>query len=233
MTKRPILLPSLLSAPFDRLGETIRSMEQAGAHVFHYDVMDGHFVPNITIGPLIIDSLGDSVNCEFDAHLMVTNPSTQMKWFNKPRVRSVTLHVETSSGDMKKDLQWLKDHGKRAGAAISPPTTLAKLEPILPIVDQVLVMTVYPGFAGQAFLKETLPKIEELAAIRERSGYDFTIQVDGGINRETLRFVHDAGAEEIVSGAAIFDGGDPAGEFIRLNEMMNSWREDHASARSK
>lgn len=223
MTADPILLPSLLSAPFARLGESIREMERAGAHVFHFDVMDGHFVPNITIGPLIIDSLDGETEAEFDVHLMVTNPSRQIKWFDRPRVRSLSIHVETSS-DVRKDLLWIQEQNKRAGVAFSPPTPVERLKPILASVDQILVLSVYPGFPGQTFLKEALGKIEELVRLREREGLNYRIQVDGGINRETLRWVRDAGADEVISGNTIFSAEDPAGAFHELSGLLKAER---------
>lgn len=221
MNARAILLPSLLSAPFDRLGESVHNLHNAGASVFHFDVMDGHFVPNITIGPLVLDSL-NIPGCVFDVHLMVTNPSRQIKWFHHENVRSLSIHIETSS-DIKKDLEWIRENGKRSGVALNPPTTLDKLNPLLPYVDQILVMSVYPGFPGQTFLHESLSKIEALAELREREGLSFLIQVDGGINEETLRWVNDAGADEIVSGNTIFSAQNPADAFKRLSGLLQEW----------
>lgn len=222
MSGKTILLPSLLSAPFDRLGESVQLMQSAGASVFHFDVMDGHFVPNITIGPLVLDSLKKLANCYFDVHLMVTNPSQQIKWFDRQNVRSLSIHIETPS-DIKQDLQWIRDSGKRSGVALNPPTPVEKLKPLMPYVDQILVMSVYPGFPGQTFLNESLAKIEALAELREREGLSYLIQVDGGINEETMRWVNDAGADEIVSGNTIFSAANPAGAFQRLSGLLQEW----------
>ncbi|MDP8243106.1 MAG: ribulose-phosphate 3-epimerase [Candidatus Hinthialibacter antarcticus] len=222
MSCKTILLPSLLSAPFDRLGESVQNMKSAGASVFHFDVMDGHFVPNITIGPLVLDSLKNIPDCAFDVHLMVTNPSRQIKWFDRENVRSLSIHIETSS-DIKQDLQWIRDSGKRSGVALNPPTTVEKVHPLLPYVDQILVMSVYPGFPGQTFLNESLAKIEALAELREREGLSYLIQVDGGINEETMRWVNNAGADEIVSGNTIFSDPNPANAFQRLSGLLKEW----------
>ncbi len=222
MSSGTILLPSLLSAPFDRLGECVRSLKDSGASVFHFDVMDGHFVPNITIGPLIIDCLQPISGCQFDVHMMVTNPSRQIKWFDRPNVRSLSIHIETSS-DIKQDLNWIRESGKRSGIALNPPTTIDKLKPILAYVDQILVMSVYPGFPGQTFLNESLNKIESLVKLREKEGLSYCIQVDGGINEETMRWVNDAGADEIVSGHTILSAPDPAQAFQRLSELLREW----------
>lgn len=219
----PLLLPSILSAPFATLGASLASLESAGARVFHYDVMDGHFVPNLSIGPVLIDSLiRCGVRTQFDVHLMVTNPELQMKWFNLSTVRSISIHNEASQ-DIKRDLTWIRDQGKRGGVAINPPTSVEALEHILDIVDQVLVMSVYPGFAGQPFLEESLPKIESLAERREKRGYRYSIQVDGGINPQTIQSVLNAGADEIVSGSTIFDDKDPPTAFQRLDQLMSSY----------
>lgn len=222
-----MLMPSLLSAPFERLGPAIEELQKAGAHVFHYDVMDGHFVPNLTIGPVLIESLQKSgVTCEFDVHLMVTNPEIQMKWFNVDLVRSVTIHHEVSR-NIKRDMGWIREHGKKAGLALNPPTEIREVEANLEHVDQVLVMSVYPGFAGQPFLHESLAKIEALVALRAKYDYHYTIQVDGGINPDTIQAVIDAGVDEVVSGSAIFSQSDPQKAYHDLcNRTPNSPAKD-------
>lgn len=229
MSKAAAILPSILSAPFSSLEPSLRVLEDAGAEVFHYDVMDGHFVPNLSVGPVVIDSLiKHKVDTRFDVHLMVTNPELQMKWFRKSTVRSVSIHTETTQ-NIRGALRWLRENGLESGIALNPPSPVKDLFPLLEQTDQILVMSVYPGFSGQKFLQEALPKIESLVVERERQGLSFRIQVDGGINEETIRWVSEAGADEIVSGSAIFDAADPAATFQSLTNLANSPQQAAAS----
>ncbi len=216
-----IVLPSLLSAPFDRLGDSIRELEQVGVSLFHYDVMDGHFVPNLTIGPLIIKSLQPHISSQFDAHLMVTNPETQLAWFDLPSVRSLSIHIEASK-NLDADLKTIQSFNKKAGIVINPPTEVEKLDPYLEKVDQILVMSVHPGFGGQKFMENSLPKIEYLANRKSKEGFEYQIQVDGGINKETIRWVYDAGATEIVAGDAVFNTENPPETYRRLMSIIGN-----------
>ncbi len=197
----------------------MRNLETAGADVFHYDVMDGHFVPNLTIGPLIIKSLHNRLQSRFDVHLMVANPDVQIAWFDLPAVRSLTIHVEASR-DLASDLQRIRQRNKRAGITLNPPTPSHSLDPYLETIDQVLVMSVNPGFAAQTFLREALPKIESIAERREKMGLEFIIQVDGGINQETIAWVRDVGADEVVAGNAIFGAANPAAAYTYLYDKL-------------
>ncbi len=215
------LLPSLLSAPFYCLGEAIHELEEAGADLFHYDVMDGHFVPNLTVGPLIIESLAGHIDTNFDVHLMVTNPEIQIPWFDLPAVRSITIHIEASA-DVVTDLNNIRQQGKKAGISLNPETPVDTLDPILHEVDQILIMAVNPGFPAQVFMKASLEKIEYAAKKRTELGLDYIIQVDGGINPETISWVRDAGAEEIVAGNAIFNTDDPAQAYKELYTMITA-----------
>jgi len=219
MNTHSLLLPSILSAPLNRLGEALRELENAGATLFHFDVMDGHFVPNLTLGPLVIESLQGHIRSAFDVHLMVTNPEEQITWFDLPSVRSLTIHIEASS-DIIRDLRGIRERGKLAGISLNPPTPVSEIEPVLEEVDQVLVMSVHPGFAGQEFMEDALPKIETLAKRKAKSGLPYAIQVDGGINLETIRLVSTAGAEEIIAGNAIFAAENPVAAYQELREIM-------------
>ena len=220
MSSNPIILPSLLSAPFFNLGKAILDLEAQGVAVFHYDVMDGHFVPNLTFGPVILKNLvDDGIQSKFDVHLMVTNPAEMVPWFDLSNVRSITLHIETSA-DIIGTLRDIRGRTKLAGISLNPPTDVRKLDAILPEIDQILVMTVNPGLPAQQFMAETLPKIAYFAQQKAKHGYSYTIQVDGGIHEATIRLVRDAGAEEIVSGSAIFASDTPANQFLRLKDIL-------------
>lgn len=217
----PIVVPSLLSAPFDRLGEAVASLEDAGVRLLHYDVMDGHFVPNLTMGPLIINNLQDKVQSQFDVHLMVTNPEEQIDWFDLPSVRSITIHVEASK-DMARDLNEIRRRGKKAGASINPNTSPTELEPYLNLFDQVLVMTVFPGKGGQAFIPETVESIRYMARRKQEEGLSYIIQVDGGIKPETIAIAAQAGAEELVAGSAVFKHSNYAKAIQTMMDLITS-----------
>ena len=219
MTSNAIILPSLLSAPFFNLGKSILDLETQGVRVFHYDVMDGHFVPNLTFGPCVLKSLGDLVQSKFDVHLMVTNPEEMIAWFDLPNVRSITVHIE-SSKDIHCDIKNIKNRNKWAGISLNPSTPAGKLKLLLSEIDHILVMTVHPGLPAQKFINDTLSKIEYFAAQKKQYGYSFKIQVDGGIQEETMKWVLDAGADEIVSGNAIFAADDPVKQYLILNDIL-------------
>ncbi|MFH1741602.1 MAG: ribulose-phosphate 3-epimerase [bacterium] len=213
------VLPSLLSAPFDRLGEAVRALEAAGCRLLHYDVMDGHFVPNLTIGPLIISSLAPHTASEFDVHPMVTNPEVVYPWFLLDRVRSITIHGEATP-NLHALLMKIRAEGKLAGVSLNPATPIDSLVYVLPYLDLVQVMTVNPGFGGQSFLPEIIPKIRALRALRDEKQAEFIIQVDGGINTETLDTVLQSGAEEIVAGNAIFGASDPVSAYLDFDRRV-------------
>ncbi len=218
-TKR--ILPSIIAAPFDSLGESIRSLEQAGMELLHFDVMDGHFVPNLTLGPLIIQSLNNKLKSLYDVHLMVTNPETQVEWFNIPSVRSLTVHIETIDQNFTL-LSKIRNFGKETGITLNPPTDIHSLDPVLDTVDQVLVMTVHPGFSGQKFMPEMLSKAEYLANRREQSGYTYRIQMDGGIGAETVSSAFNAGVDEFVAGSAIFHAPNPLKAYRSLCQSVGA-----------
>jgi ribulose-phosphate 3-epimerase len=195
--------PSILSADFARLGEQVREAEQAGAERIQIDVMDGHFVPNITVGPLVIKALRPHTSLVLEAHLMIERPELYIDEFAEAGADYIIVHVETCP-HLHRTVQQIRDEGKRAGVAINPATPLVALEEILEYVDMVTVMTVNPGFGGQDFIHSMLPKIARLRSIVDDLGLECDIQVDGGVHEETAPLVVEAGANVLVAGSAVY-----------------------------
>jgi ribulose-phosphate 3-epimerase len=210
-----IVAPSLLSADFSRLGEQIASAEKGGAGVIHFDVMDGHFVPNITIGPPVLKAVRRATKLPIDAHLMIENADRYLDAFVDAGANWISLHVEAVP-HLQRAVAHLQKRGVRAGVVLNPATPLATLEEILPEVDYVLVMSVNPGFGGQSFIPSSLDKIRRLKKMIAERGSRAQIEVDGGIDVKTARPVVEAGAEVLVAGSAVFDGGDPEAGVRRL-----------------
>src|SRR5512135_1157588 len=210
MTRKIKIAPSLLSADFARLGEEIKAVEAAGADIIHVDVMDGHFVPNITIGPLIAEAARRSTKLPIDVHLMITNPELYIADFAKAGADYLTVHVETAF-HLNRLVQSIKEHqGVRAGVSLNPATPLASLDYILPEVDMVLIMSVNPGFGGQAFIPSALDKIAKLRKRIDELGLRTEIEVDGGVKPENAASVINAGADILVAGSAVFGKKDYA-----------------------
>jgi ribulose-phosphate 3-epimerase len=207
---RPILLaPSLLAADFRQLGEQVRQAEQAGADWFQADIMDGHFVPNISFGPLVIDALKDATGCVLDIHLMISNPDQYVDEFVRAGARNITVHVETCT-HLHRTIQEIKAAGITAGAALNPATPLYVLDEVLDDLDLVLIMSVNPGFGGQRYIPHTTDKIRRMRArLDERGLGRIHLQVDGGISAANVREVVEAGITNIVAGSSIF--GHPDG----------------------
>jgi ribulose-phosphate 3-epimerase len=206
---RPIrIAPSLLAADFSQLGAQIADAEAAGAELFHFDVMDGQFVPNITMGPVVLEGVRRATKLPIDVHLMIVQPERYIDAFAKAGATSIDVHVETCP-DLPAVIQQIHDTGCKAGVAINPETPAEALSQAMPLLDIVLVMTVNPGFGGQKFIPEMLAKITRLNEMANSTGRDITIAIDGGINLETIAAAAKAGGEVLIAGNAIF--GNPAG----------------------
>jgi ribulose-phosphate 3-epimerase len=218
---------SILSADFCRLGEGVAAAERAGADYIHCDVMDGHFVPNITIGPLVVEAVRRATSLPLDVHLMIAHPERYVPSFAAAGASNLTVHVETCP-HLHRTVQQIRELDVGASVTINPATPLTVLDEILSYVDMVLLMTVNPGFGGQAFVETMLDKIERLRETVTRRGLDVDIEVDGGINADTARGVVAAGANVLVSGSAIFA---PSGTFADADTVANGIRALRRAAR--
>ena len=209
------IAPSILSADFSRLGEHVRIVEEAGAEYLHLDVMDGHFVPNITLGPPVVSALRKGSGMLFDAHLMIENPDLYAQRFIEAGADLVTVHAEASP-HLHRTIQMIKKSGARAGVALNPSTHPSAIEYVLGMVDLVLVMTVNPGFGGQEFIAGMVAKIRAVGKMLERAGSSAEIQVDGGITTATAPVVYGAGATVLVAGSSVFDSANPGAAVREL-----------------
>ncbi|GLX68408.1 ribulose-phosphate 3-epimerase [Paenibacillus glycanilyticus] len=211
-----IIAPSILSADFARLGEEIKAAEQAGADWIHVDVMDGHFVPNLTFGPPVIAAVRSATKLPFDVHLMIERPELSIPAYAAAGADRITVHAEATV-HLHRTIQQIKDLGLPAGVALNPATPLSVLEHIIGDVDLVLIMTVNPGFGGQAFIEESLNKLRQLRKMLDERGLSHVhVQVDGGINSVTAKQVVDAGANVLVAGNAVFGERDRAAAIAAL-----------------
>ena len=211
------ILPSILSADFANLERDVRELEQIGIDMFHIDVMDGNFVPNISFGFPIIEAIRSKTDKIFDCHLMIARPEEYVERFCNAGCDMVSFHIEATN-HADRVIQIIKNSGKKAGMVLNPQTPIESVKYLLPKLDYVLIMTVNPGFGGQKFIPEMLEKIEELAKIREEKGYSFLIQVDGGVNIETSKLCRDKGANLLVCGSFLFGAEDKEktlGELLR------------------
>lgn len=199
-----LIAPSILSADFANLESEIKSVEAAGADWLHVDVMDGHFVPNLTIGPLVVEAIRDKTDLPLDCHLMVSRPEDWIEPFAKAGADVITIHAEAAT-HLHRQLSMIRELGCKAGVSINPGTSLATIEEALDYVDLVLVMSVNPGFGGQKFIETVVSKIERLAGVRGKR--DFVIEVDGGVKADNIGRLRKAGADVFVAGSAVF--GDP------------------------
>jgi ribulose-phosphate 3-epimerase len=205
--RRMLIAPSLLSADFTRLGEEVCAVEKAGADWLHVDVMDGRFVPNITIGPLVTKAVRRVTSLPLDVHLMIESPERYVDAFAKAGANTIGVHAETCP-HLHRTVEAIREAGARAAVAINPATPASAVQEVLGDVDQVLVMTVNPGFGGQKFIENTLPKIETLRRWIDERGLEIALAVDGGIGPETIARAARAGADVFVAGTAVFDAGD-------------------------
>ena len=201
--------PSILSSDYGKLSSELKRMEDCGADMLHIDVMDGHFVPNITLGAPIVKCIRKSSSLPFDVHLMISDPYKYIPDFVKAGSDIITFHVESDS-DIEKTIDLILASGKKAGLSVKPKTPIEAVYPYLDKLSMVLVMTVEPGFGGQSFMEDMMPKVSAVKAESDRRGLDIDIQVDGGINKDTISVAAKAGANVFVSGNAIFSSDDAA-----------------------
>lgn len=215
------IAPSILSADFSRLGQEIRAVERAGADLIHVDVMDGHFVPNITIGPLVVSGLRKLTSLPLDVHLMIEHPDQFVEDFAQAGSNWLTIHIETG-GPLRKTIQKIRDLKVRPGIVLNPDTPLRRLYPFLEGIDLVLLMSVYPGFGGQSFIPDTLKKLEKLRSLIDQHGYPIEIEVDGGIKVENIKPIAKAGADIFVLGTGIFKTKNYKRTIERLRREIDS-----------
>ena len=211
------IAPSILSADFSRLGEEIKAIDYAGADYVHVDVMDGHFVPNITIGPLIVDAVRPVTELPLDVHLMIENPDQYIPGFAKAGADIIVVHAEAVR-HLHRTVQLIKSLGKKAGVSLNPATSLSALDIILPELDLVLLMTVNPGFGGQSFIESSLPKISELRHRIDALGLPIELEVDGGVKVDNIEQIAAAGADVFVAGSAVFGADDYKATISQLKE---------------
>lgn len=211
------IAPSILAANFAKLGEEVAEVEKAGADWIHIDVMDGHFVPNISFGAVVMEAIRPLTKLPFDVHLMIENADRYVESFAKAGADYITVHVEASP-HLHRTIQLIRSFGVKPGVVLNPHTPVESILPILDDIDLVLFMTVNPGFGGQKFIESVLPKVEQLAAIIKERGLDIDIQIDGGINEETIVACAKAGANVFVAGSAIYGKEDRAAALQRIKK---------------
>ena len=217
--KKIQISPSILSADFSQLGKEVKKLEEGGADLIHVDVMDGHFVPNLTIGPPVIKALRNFTKLPFDVHLMISPVHKYIKNFAEAGSDIITIHPEATE-NLNESIILIKDLNKKVGVSLNPNTKINVLESELKNIDLVLVMSVFPGFGGQKFIPETIKKIKDLKEIKDRNNYSFDIEVDGGINFSNSKEVINAGANILVSGTTIFKENN--GDVIKNIETLKS-----------
>lgn len=218
MSEQARIAPSILSADFSILGDEVRAAEAGGADIIHVDVMDGRFVPNITIGPLVVESLRPVTGLELDVHLMIEEPWNYIDDFATAGADSITVHIEACP-DPAGTLQRIHDLGKRAGITMRPGTPIESIEKVAGMVERVLIMSVEPGFGGQSFMPDQLDKARTLVRWRKEHGHHYDIEIDGGIKVHNARECAEAGVEVFVAGSAVFDGDDYA---ATISAMRNA-----------
>lgn len=216
-----LLAPSIIASDFAHIADEVAAIESAGADWIHVDVMDGHFVPDITIGPLFVKGLRQVAKLPLDAHLMISEPEKYIPAFAEAGVNNITVHVETCP-NLPKVIEQIKSHGCTAGVTLNPATPASAIEAVLPLVDLVLVMSVVPGFSGQKFMPEMINKVAEIRAKLNALGSPAHLEVDGGINAETLPLMKNAGANVFVTGNAAFKHPHGSGAGVKaLKEILN------------
>ena len=214
------ILPSILSADFARLGEEVATVERGGATMLHVDVMDGHFVPNLTLGPPIVESLRKVTKLTLDVHLMITDPDKFAPLFIEAGANQVSVHVEAAT-HLDRTLHMIQSLGAKAGVVLNPATPVSVLEDIVDVLDYVLIMSVNPGFGGQKFIPNALNKIRRLAGIRRERRLDFAIEIDGGVSIANVETIVQAGCDWLVAGSSVFHSPDPAATVRELTRLAN------------
>ncbi|HEY4362828.1 MAG TPA: ribulose-phosphate 3-epimerase [Bryobacteraceae bacterium] len=212
------ILPSILAADFARLGQQVEQLESAGCRMLHVDVMDGHFVPNLTVGPPLVKSLRKVTKMKLDVHLMITDPDTYAPIFIEAGADMVSVHQETCP-HLDRTLHMIQGHGAKAGVVINPSTPVETLDEVLDVADYVLIMSVNPGFGGQSFISNALKKVRQLAARKKERGLPLSIEIDGGVTMENVASVIQAGVEWVVAGSSIFHTVNPPAAFEQMQQL--------------
>ena len=217
------IAPSMLSADFSRLGEQIEAITGAGADYIHVDVMDGHFVPNISFGASVMKSLNGISSAPYDVHLMIEDPDKYLEDFVTDRTEYITVHQEACP-HLNRTIQHLHSCGVKAGVALNPGSPICLLDEVLEEADMIVIMSVNPGFGGQSLIPSTLKKIQKLAALRKQEGYKWTLEIDGGVNLKTISDVSASGVDIMVAGSAVFGAEDLGGRVKELREAAEAVR---------
>jgi ribulose-phosphate 3-epimerase len=212
------IVPSILSADFARLGDEIAAVERGGASMLHVDIMDGHFVPNLTIGPPVVKSIRKVTRLTLDVHLMITDPDKYAPLFIEAGADQVSVHYEAAT-HLDRTIRMIQSEGARAGVVLNPATPVGLLEDILYVADYVLVMSVNPGFEGQQFIPNALHKIRRLEQMRRERRLGFAIEIDGGVSRENVAEIVQSGCDWLVAGSAVFHSADPAATVKEMQQM--------------
>jgi ribulose-phosphate 3-epimerase len=217
------ILPSILAADFARLGEQVAQVESAGARMIHVDVMDGHFVPNLTLGPPLVESLRKATRLTMDVHLMIENPDHFAPLFIAAGGNHILVHQEVCR-NLDRTLHLIREHGGQPGVVINPATPVSTLDEVLDLVDSVLVMSVNPGFGGQEFIPNSLKKVRQLAALRKARGLQFAIEIDGGITLQNVTDAVHAGVDWVVAGTSVFHTVNPGAAFEQMRRTAQEAR---------
>lgn len=222
--QQPIIAPSILAADYTQLGAQIEECNKAGIQWIHCDIMDGHFVPNISYGPAVVKAAARSTDAFIDVHLMIENPDTYIQTFVEAGADQITVHQETCT-HLHRTIQIIRQQGVTAGVAINPGTSLHLIEPIINDVDLVLAMSVNPGFGGQSFIEATYNRLQQLCAMRDEHQANFLIEVDGGVNLDNIEKISRAGADVLVAGSAVFKANDIPERIKNLTQKAQSGKE--------
>jgi ribulose-phosphate 3-epimerase len=214
------IVPSILSADFARLGEDIAKVQRGGAKMLHVDIMDGHFVPNLTLGPPVVQSIRRVTDLTLDLHLMITDPDTFAPIFIEAGADHVSVHYEAAV-HLDRTLHLIKSHGARAGVVLNPATPVSVLEDVIDVADYVLVMSVNPGFGGQEFIANSLNKIRRLDQVRRERRLDFAIEIDGGVSHNNIDAIVQAGCDWLVAGSHVFHSADPAATVKTMQHLAD------------